>query len=145
MIYCSHCKNSYDETATAYCPFCGAPAVFYPPTPPSYYEDPAIKAQKKALARTILILGIVALALALEIAPLAGWIVGAIALKKAAEYEQQYGVLDGMARIGRNLAKPAKIVGIVMAIGLAVVFTLYIFAFVTAVLAGSSFEGSSLF
>ena len=118
-MFCNHCGNQLPEGA-AFCASCGARVeaaqpVYQQPAPSVPVVAPAVQREDPALeslGRTTMILGIVGLALCEGGLP--GWIVSNIALKKAAEYEYKAGSLTGKARIGRNLAKPGKIVGIIM-------------------------------
>ena len=118
-MFCNHCGNQLPEGA-AFCASCGAHVeaaqpVYQQPAPSAPVVAPAVQREDPALeslGRTTMILGIVGLALCEGGLP--GWIVSNIALKKAAEYEYKAGSLTGKARIGRNLAKPGKIVGIIM-------------------------------
>ena len=119
-MFCNHCGNQLPEGA-AFCASCGArvePAqpVYQQPAPSVPVVAPAVQREDpelESLGRTTMILGIVGLATAVS-SGLPGWIVSNIALNKAAEYERKAGSLTGKAKIGRNLAKPGKIVGIIM-------------------------------
>ncbi len=64
---------------------------------------------------TILVLGIIGLALAIA-SGLPGLIVSIIGLKKAKEYTDCGLVLEGKASIGQKLARAGKIVGIITTI-----------------------------
>lgn len=68
-------------------------------------------------AKTVLILGIVALCLAISFFFSVGGIVcGAIALSQAAKILRTYGVIPDKVRIGKNLGKAGLIVGIVFSV-----------------------------
>ena len=83
------------------------PPVFVPPTP----------AQEIPGAKTVLILGIVALCLAVSFFFSVGGIVcGAIALSQAAKILRTYGIIPDKARVGKNLGKAGLIVGIVFSV-----------------------------
>ena len=73
-------------------------------------EDPELN----SLATNTLIFGIIGLALSEMGIP--GIILSSIAMNKAAEFERKAGKLFGKALVGRRLAKPGKIVGIIMTI-----------------------------
>lgn len=126
-MFCNHCGSQLPDGA-AFCANCGKQAGA---TNQSYAQpvqaepirermDPELN----SLARTTMILGIVGLATAINFG-IPGIIVSNIALNKAAEFERKAGSLYGKARLGRNLAKPGKIVGIVMTILLAFIILIY--------------------
>lgn len=80
-----------------------------------------------SLATNTMIFGIIGLALSELGVP--GIILSSIAMNKAAEFESKAGSLYGKAKVGRRLAKPGKIVGIIMTIfwtiyTLALIFTM---------------------
>lgn len=119
-MFCSNCGSQLPE-GSAFCANCGAQveaaqASYQQPAPSAPVVAPPVERENpelESLGRTTMILGIVGLATAVS-SGLPGWIVSSIALKKAAEYESKAGSLTGKAKLGRNLAKPGKIVGIIM-------------------------------
>ena len=154
-MFCQHCGNQLPEGA-AFCGNCGnkvasAPTseapqqpVYVAPQQPVYVapqpqvtpvvapprpqEDPELN----SLATNTMILGIVGLALSEMGLP--GLIVSNIAMNKAAEFERKAGKLFGKAKVGRNLAKPGKIVGLVMTIFWAVYFSIMVIAGIVSAL-----------
>ena len=85
-------------------------------------EDPELN----ELAKNTMILGIVGLALSALGLP--GLIVSSIAMNKAEEFERKAGGFFGKAKVGRRLAKPGKIVSLVMTIFWAVYFFILLIA-----------------
>ena len=85
-------------------------------------EDPELN----SLATNTMIFGIIGLALSEMGIP--GIILSNIAMNKASEFERKAGKLFGKALVGRRLAKPGKIVGIIMTIFWAVYFTIAVIA-----------------
>lgn len=79
-----------------------------------------------SLATNTMIFGIIGLALSELGIP--GIILSSIAMNKAAEFESKAGSLYGKAKVGRRLAKPGKIVGIIMTIFWAIYTLVLIFA-----------------
>ena len=79
-----------------------------------------------SLATNTMIFGIIGLALSELGVP--GIILSSIAMNKAAEFESKAGSLYGKAKVGRRLAKPGKIVGIIMTIFWAIYTLALIFA-----------------
>lgn len=79
-----------------------------------------------SLATNTMIFGIIGLALSELGVP--GIILSSIAMNKAAEFESKAGSLYGKAKVGRRLAKPGKIVGIIMTIFWAIYTLVLIFA-----------------
>lgn len=147
-MFCRSCGTQLPD-GTAFCANCGTKVEVQPAPQPAFEapqqpvytapqtapvvapERPQEDPEVNSLATTTLILGIVGLALS-ELG-LPGLIVSNIGLKKAAEFERRAGKLFGKARVGRNLAKPGKIVGIVMTIFWAV----YIFIVMIAAIASA--------
>ena len=122
-MFCNNCGNQLPEGA-AFCATCGARTATQPAPEPMVapvrqQEDPELN----SLAKNTMILGIAGLALSEMGIP--GIIVSSIALNKAAEFERKAGKLFGKARLGRNLAKAGKIVGIVMTILWAFIILIY--------------------
>ena len=157
-MFCRNCGNQLPENAL-FCGNCGTkveaqtapqqPAYTAPQQPayeapqqPVYTapqvapvvapERPQEDPELNSLATNTMILGIVGLALSEMGLP--GLIVSNIALNKAAEFERKAGKLFGKAKIGRNLAKPGKIVGIVMTIFWAVYFLIAVIAGIASAL-----------
>lgn len=79
-----------------------------------------------SLATNTMIFGIIGLALSELGIP--GIILSNIAMNKAAEFESKAGSLYGKAKVGRRLAKPGKIVGIIMTIFWAIYFLVIMIA-----------------
>lgn len=126
-MFCNHCGSQLPEGA-AFCGHCGN----HTGAANHSYEQPVqaepvrerMDPELSSLANTTMILGIVGLATAINFG-IPGIIVSSIALNKAAEFERKAGSLYGKARLGRNLAKPGKIVGIVMTILMAFIILIY--------------------
>lgn len=123
-MFCNNCGNQLPEGA-AFCATCGARTATQPAPEPMVapvrqQESPELT----SLARLTMILGIVGLATGINYG-IPGIIVSSIALNKAAEFERKAGSLYGKAKLGRNLAKPGKIVGIVMTILWAFIILIY--------------------
>lgn len=126
-MFCNHCGSQLPDGA-AFCGNCGSQVS----TPNASYQQPVqaepirerMDPELNSLAKTTMILGIVGLATAINFG-IPGIIISNIALNKAAEFERKAGSLYGKARLGRNLAKPGKIVGIVMTILLAFIILIY--------------------
>ena len=115
-------QPAYSAPQTSYTVPQPAPVV----APARPQEDPELN----ELANSTMIMGIIGLALS-ELG-LPGLIVSNIAMKKAAEFESKAGGLFGKAKVGRRLAKPGKIVGLIMTIFWAV----YIFFLIVTILSG---------
>lgn len=115
-------QPAYSAPQTSYTVPQPAPVV----APARPQEDPELN----ELAKSTMIMGIIGLALS-ELG-LPGLIVSNIAMKKAAEFESKAGGLFGKAKVGRRLAKPGKIVGLIMTIFWAV----YIFFLIVTILSG---------
>lgn len=145
-MFCKNCGNQLPEGA-AFCATCGTkvevqaapqqPAYAVPqqpvqPVPVVAPSRPQEDPQLNDLAKNTLIMGIIGLALS-ELG-LPGLIISNIALNKAAEFEHRAGSLFGKAKVGRNLAKPGKIVGIVMTIFWAVYFLILFIAGIASAL-----------
>lgn len=138
--FCGNCGTKVEVQAAPQQPVYEAPQepVYEAPQEPVYVapqvtpviapERPQEDPELSSLATNTLIMGIVGLALS-ELG-LPGLIVSNIGLNKAAEFERKAGKLFGKAKVGRNLAKPGKIVGIVMTIFWAIYFTV---AFIAAI------------
>lgn len=150
-MFCPNCGDQLVEGA-AFCGNCGikieaqpayeAPQPAYSAPQTSYtvpqpapvvaparpQEDPELN----ELAKSTMTLGIVGLALS-ELG-LPGLIVSNIAMNKAAEFERRAGGFYGKAKVGRRLAKPGKIVSIVMTVFWAVYFSILFIAAIASAL-----------
>ena len=115
-------QPAYSAPQTSYTVPQPAPVV----APARPQEDPELN----ELAKSTMIMGIIGLALS-ELG-LPGLIISNIAMNKAAEFESKAGGLFGKAKVGRRLAKPGKIVGLIMTIFWAV----YIFFLIVTILSG---------
>lgn len=129
-MFCQNCGAEIAE-GSAFCPNCGASVESAPAAP---------AAESTSKARSLMIIGIIAAALAELGIP--GIILGAIGLKKAKAFIAEYGSTWGMSKAGRILSKVGLILGIVMTI----VWTIYIVAMVALILSGAlqeiSFEAA---
>ena len=128
-MFCSKCGAQVPDGA-AFCPVCGevlnAPKEAPVETPVAQETVSVDEAAKTSAAKSVMIIGIVAIALS-ELG-LPGIILAAIANKKVAAYEAQYGPCTGMAKVGRILAKVALPVSIVMTV-VWVIYTIVIAAY----------------
>ena len=143
-LFCGNCGTKVEAQAAPQQPAYTAPQqpAYEAPQQPVYTapqvtpvvapERPQEDPELNSLATNTMILGIVGLALSEMGLP--GLIVSNIALNKAAEFERKAGKLFGKAKIGRNLAKPGKIVGIVMTIFWAVYFLVAVIAGIASAL-----------
>lgn len=149
-MFCRNCGSQLVDGA-AFCGNCGAKVevqaapqqpVYEAPQEPVYVapqvapvmasERPQEDPELNSLATNTLVMGIVGLALS-ELG-LPGLIVSNIGLNKADEFERKAGKLFGKAKVGRNLAKPGKIVGIVMTIFWAIYISVAFIAAITGAL-----------
>lgn len=120
-MFCTNCGAQIND-GTKFCPKCGvqvggeqAPVVtpVEPVTP--VYAEPVMRVKpKNDTSTSILVLGILALALCELGIP--GIILGAIAKKKAGQFVADNGVLYGKAKVGRILGNFGFIIGIVMTV-----------------------------
>lgn len=154
-MFCKNCGNQLPDDAV-FCGHCGTRVESEPAVQPAYAapQEPVYAAPQTTytvpqsapvvaparpqedpelneLAQSTMILGIVGLALS-ELG-LPGLIISSIAMKKAEEFERRAGGFYGKAKVGRRLAKPGKILGLIMTIFLTVYF---FFVFITALLSG---------
>lgn len=153
-MFCPNCGNQVPDGA-AFCASCGnkleaqvAPKPAYEAVQEPVYvapvqqpvqaapvvapERPQEDPELNSLATNTMIFGIIGLALSEVGIP--GIILSNIALNKASEFERKAGKLFGKALVGRRLAKPGKIVGIVMTIFWAVYFTVAVIAGIASAL-----------
>lgn len=150
-MFCPNCGDQLVEGA-AFCGNCGtkieaqpayeapqpaysAPQTSYTvpqPAPVAAPARPQEDPELNELAKSTMIMGIVGLALS-ELG-LPGLIVSNIAMNKAAEFERRAGGFYGKAKVGRRLAKPGKIVSIVMTVFWAVYFSILFIAAIASAL-----------
>lgn len=121
-MFCKNCGADIPAD-TEFCPNCGAAVTAAP--------APAQNADCTAKARTLMILGIIAAALAELGIP--GIILGAIGLKKAKAFVAEFGSTWGMSKAGRILSMVGLILGIIMTI----VWTSNLVTLVSLVLSGA--------
>ena len=138
-IFCGHCGAKVEVQPAPQQPAYEAPQPAYSAPQPAYQQPvqvaparPQEDSELNSLSKNTLILGIVGLALSEMGLP--GLIVSNIALNKAAEFERRAGGLFGKARVGRNLAKPGKIVGIVMTVFWAIYISVVFIAAIASAL-----------
>ena len=138
-MICSHCSNEIPD-GTRFCPHCGAEqteaaahegeTASFDTTTQTAYETACSareqEAKKQSDANTLMIWGIVSLAVTWVVNSLVGFILACIARSKVREYEERYGFTEGKARLGRNLSKAAYIIGLITTILLAVIIFLYV-------------------
>lgn len=152
-MFCSNCGNQIPE-GSAFCGNCGTKVEAQAAPQPAYeaVQQPAYEAVQQpayavpqqpvqvapvnntnandpelnSLATNTMIFGIIGLALSELGIP--GIILSNIAMNKAAEFESKAGKLFGKALVGRRLAKPGKIVGIIMTIFWAIYITVLMIA-----------------
>lgn len=139
-MFCSNCGTQIPE-GSAFCGNCGtkvaAQAAPQPAPQPAYtvpqqpvqvapVNNNANDPELNSLATNTMIFGIIGLALSELGIP--GIILSNIAMNKAAEFERKAGSLYGKAKVGRRLAKPGKIVGIIMTIFWAIYFLVIMIA-----------------
>ena len=141
-MICSHCSNEIPD-GIRFCPHCGAEqteaaahegetASFDTATQTAYETACSardLEAKKQSEATTLMIWGIVSLAVTWVVSSLVGFILACIARSKVREYEERYGFTEGKARLGQNLSKAAYIIGLITTIVLAVVLFLYVILF----------------
>lgn len=117
-MFCKHCGKPLDE-GVKFCPNCGvaldagAPADNPQPVVNIAWND-AVKEKADSLASSILTFGILGLAFtATFYLSLLGLIFSCVALNKAKTYINLVGDISGKAAVGRALARPGMIVGII--------------------------------
>lgn len=150
-MFCPNCGTNVPEGANA-CPNCGtflnaapaapeAPVYQAPPVQQPYYNAaPVYQAAPvggdPALAKSILVFGILAIAFASSFyLSFLGIIFGAIAAGKVKAYTAQGGVIAGKAKVGRILGK----VGLILGIVLSVILVIYIIIVAVAAASYSAF------
>lgn len=127
-MFCKNCGAQIDAEAK-FCPACGASneeSVAQPQEQPVYQAQPQ-PAGSPVSAISILVFGILGIALALEFPP-AGIILSIIALDKAKKYSL-FAPLTGKAKTGKTLGKIGlilSIVAILLCIVYLVLYVLYI-------------------
>ena len=129
-MYCKYCGNNLENEAK-FCSSCGArvenvtvdaeqiASYVYDDFMPDPYEE-----EKSSLARKILTLGICSLAFAITFwFSLVGWILAVVCRGKIREYEERFGPVSGMAKVGRGLSLGGLIGGICLTFLVACLFT----------------------
>ena len=152
-MICKHC-GAVVEDGKKFCGDCGAPVEAEPVRPEPVVVKPvarAVDTEKNSDARTVMILGILGLAIGNMYSAVAGIILSAIGRKKAKEYEENYGPLTGKAKVGGILSLVGLILNIitVAATVLAVIvilaiYGLAIWAIIVAIGAGGEIDLSKL-
>ena len=129
-MYCKYCGNNLENEAK-FCSSCGArvenvtvdaeqiASYVYDDFMPDPYEE-----AKSSLARKILTLGICSLAFAITFwFSLVGWILAVVCRGRIREYEERFGPVSGMAKVGRGLSLGGLIAGICLTFLVACLFT----------------------
>ena len=103
--------------------------VYRQPVQPQYQQAQSFQTAEVPTPKTILILGIIGLAVSWSpFFGIGGIIISAIAMKKSNAYANAGGVPCGMSVTGRILARVGIIVSIVMTVFWAIFFTIMIIA-----------------
>ena len=124
-MICKHCGYEIAE-GSAFCSTCGK-VVDETET----VESPVSSERRDELGGRILTFGILSIAFALTFfLSFLGIIFAAVAKSMAATYAREFGETEGRATVGKNLAKPGLIVGII----LTVLAVIYCFALVVSIM-----------
>ena len=143
-MFCMHCSKELHGNYR-FCPNCGQPIPFVQlsaeatpppqPTPQPSLEQIAAereKASKKSgLATSAMVWGILSLAMTVGLSePLLGFIFSFIAKAQARKYRDQFGQLEGSARLGHDLGTAGFFVGLFSLIVTVLVLILYVVIYV---------------
>ena len=136
-MICSHCSNQIQDD-TRFCPFCGAEQTVatneVPNDTTTAYQDACAareqEAEKAKKANSIMILGIISLAIAYAVNSIAGLILANITRSKIAQYQLDYSIIDGRAKLGQTLSTVARILSILGIVAAAIMVVVYLFIFV---------------
>ena len=121
-MICKHCGYEIED-GSAFCSTCGKVVE-----ETVAVENAEVSKRREDFGGRILALGIMSLAFSITFfLSFLGIIFGAIAKSMASAYEREFGETDGRATVGKNLAKPGLIVGIILtAIGVLYSFILFV-------------------
>ena len=134
-MFCMHCSKELNGNYR-FCPNCGNTVPFVQPTatvtPPQPTPMPNQEAsQKRSLGTSAMIWGILSLAMTVGLSePLLGFIFSFIAKAQARKYRNQFGQLEGSARLGHDLGTAGFFVGLFSLIVTVLVLILYVVIYV---------------
>lgn len=119
-MYCKNCGNKFEDGAK-FCTSCGASVEAPVEEAPVYTIEDAmpdpLEEEKGDAGRRILTLGICSLAfVSTFICSLVGLILAVVCRGKIRNYEEKFGPVSGIAKVGKGLSLGGLISGIVMTV-----------------------------
>ena len=137
-MYCKNCGNEFEDGAK-FCTSCGASVEAEAPVEeaPVYTIEDAVDplAEERGNAgRRILALGICSVAfVSTFFFSLIGWILAAVCRGKIRNYEEKFGPVSGIAKVGKGLSLGGLIGGIIMTVFSTIFWLAYIIGIIVLI------------